>query len=119
MLKEVLDAALARKRLSVRSAAKEIGVAHTTLNRVLNGGPCDLDTVIKVAAWLNVRPAAILNVEGGSVDEIVELVPGLREVFTDARLLIEEGKAPATILDDVTAYARFKISEYRKDGKGS
>jgi plasmid maintenance system antidote protein VapI len=119
MLKEVLDAALARKRLSVRAAARQIGIAHTTLNRVLVGGPIDLETVMKISAWMGVRPAVLLDMESGGEAEIVELVPGLKEVLSEARLLIEGGKVPASILDDITAFARFKISEYSKDDKRS
>jgi transcriptional regulator with XRE-family HTH domain len=115
MLKDTLDAALVRKRLSVRSAAKEIGVSHTTVNRILAGGPFDLETAIKIAAWMGVKLSALLDAETGNDDEIVEFVPGLKGALMEARLLIQSGDAPTTILDDITAFTRFKVSEYRKD----
>lgn len=46
---------------SVRAAARDIEIAHTTLFRVIDGQSYDLDTLVKVCAWLNVSPCEVLD----------------------------------------------------------
>jgi DNA-binding Xre family transcriptional regulator len=46
---------------SVRAAARDIAIAHTTLFRVRDGQSYDLDTLIKVCEWLGVNPCEVLD----------------------------------------------------------
>ena len=113
MLRNLLDAKLGERRLSVRAAAKEIGVAHTTLNRVLAGGEVDLDTVVKISTWLNIRPAALLGIESNSdTDALLDAVPGLRDILKEIGERIAAGELGPEYLEDVTAYMRFRIGEH-------
>ena len=38
--------------LSVRELAAQIGIPHSTLNRIEHGHPCDSDTFAKILLWL-------------------------------------------------------------------
>ena len=40
------------ERLSVREAAKVIGVSSSTLNRFENGKPADQETIVRIMLWL-------------------------------------------------------------------
>ena len=43
---------LASRRLTFRTAAKQIGTSSATLNRICAGKPCDMETWLKVQTWL-------------------------------------------------------------------
>jgi transcriptional regulator with XRE-family HTH domain len=38
--------------IHTRELAKEIGVSHTTISRIMNGQTADISTVIKLLTWL-------------------------------------------------------------------
>lgn len=47
---------LASRRLTFRTAAKQIGTSPATLTRICAGKPCDVATWLKVQAWLFASP---------------------------------------------------------------
>src|SRR5687768_10090744 len=61
MLQILLENAMREKRLSAREAAEEIKVSHTTILRALKGEAVDVETIIKFANFLNIRPSELLN----------------------------------------------------------
>ena len=119
MLRNFLNEKITRNRLSVRAAAREIGVSHTTLNRVLEGSQLDLDTFIKFCEWLNVRPATMLGMETGNTLEILNEFPELRDALTDASRMIAEGRASSDFIRDVEAYIRFKVNQIEQASRNS
>jgi transcriptional regulator with XRE-family HTH domain len=103
------------KNLSSHAAAEQIGVSHSTILRALKGDKVDVDTIIKIANWLNVRPSELLNSMSDTslADEVAVLLshsPELEEEMKEAVARVKAGQLDAAILRDVLAYARYKFS---------
>jgi len=111
VLEVILKNKIAQKRLSIRSAALEIGIAHTTLNRILAGGNIDLDTILKISEWIGVKPSELLQLETDDVSLLVSSIPGLKEILAEAAEKIQTGELDISALADITAYAKFRVSE--------
>lgn len=48
----LVAASRGRRRLSLHTAAREAGIAISTLSRIENGFPCDVYTLITVLKWI-------------------------------------------------------------------
>ncbi len=119
-ISRMLKEAQKENNLSVRQMAEEIGVANTTLHRAMDGSQFpDIQTFIKVANWLGVSPASLINAE---VEEVVpdtlaariaivlQQEPRLAEVFGEAmERVINEEMDPDT-LRDLAAYAAYRLN---------
>jgi transcriptional regulator with XRE-family HTH domain len=119
MLKELLDTEMRKRGLSLRSTAVEIGVAHTTVVRLLKGDAADVPTLLKVCKWLNVSPSLILNSEENTdaravFSTIAEVVPGLLEVLEQATADFKVGALTAEDLEEITSFIAFRLKA-RKD----
>lgn len=99
--------------LSIRAAAREIGVSHTTLGRALSGEAVDLPTVTSISQWLGVDTATLLNAGAGDlandIAAFIELKPQLAPVFAEAIRRIEIGELDAEALNDVVRYVKFRF----------
>jgi hypothetical protein len=51
-LSELLDLWMKHREITVREAAKEIGVDHTVLHRFRHGEHCTSQTLGKILVWL-------------------------------------------------------------------
>jgi transcriptional regulator with XRE-family HTH domain len=123
MIKELLDAKVRERGLSYRTAAAEIGVSHSTVMRVLKGGPADVPTLLKICKWLNVEPAMILNSEENAsaqavFSSIAEATPGLMDVLQGATEDFKEGLLTAEDLEEITSFIAFRLKARKeKDAK--
>lgn len=43
---------MARKHITCREAASEIGCSHATVSRVCNGKPPDVENYLRISKWL-------------------------------------------------------------------
>ena len=112
MIKNILESKITKNKLSIRSAAKEIGIAHTTLNRVLVGGNFDLETIQKISKWIGVKPAELLGFEtNDDVSLLVSSIPGFKEILIKAVEKVKTGELKVSVLADISAYARFRVEE--------
>ena len=117
MLQRVLEGAMKEKNLSARDVGKALGVSHTTVLRAAAGEAIDLPTLIKIANWLKIRPAALLDSMGDddSLDARIAILydayPELRTVLEHAAKAISDGDADPSIIKDIVAYAEFRISK--------
>ena len=115
MLQKVLNQVLRDQGLSSRKAAGQIGVSHSTILRILRGDPFDVPTLVAIANWLHVRPATLLDTLGedpleAQVATLLERLPKLAGVLEKAATMIENGEASPAIMEDIVAYANFKLS---------
>jgi len=111
---------IAKRGISIRAAAKQIGVSHGTLDRVVNGLPIDLETLIPISNWLGVAPSTLVNSFGASPDPtvaaiklLIEKVPALEQIFVDAVEGIKSGEVDIATVRDILSYIAFRLTQSR------
>ena len=116
MLKEILDQELRSRRLGVRAAARQMGVAHMTLYRILKGDHVDLSTISIIAGWLGVNPSTLIdeNVPGvnalaSNLTVLLQSMPALSEMLASAVDRVEAGELDVSTLTEVLSYMAFKL----------
>lgn len=122
MLKRVLEERMRSGGLSARAVARETGLSHTTIIRILEGKNVDLDVITTICNWLGISVNNVLasdqNLDERStlvadIAAVVEQEPGLAEVFKDAVEEIKNGTMEPNDLRDIISYAKFKIQSKR------
>jgi transcriptional regulator with XRE-family HTH domain len=116
MLAKLLKEKCQKLDLSSRQAATEVGVSHATILRALRGDIVDLETLIKLSGWLNVKPATLLNTFSKSPDPLVDQVavllerhPKVREMFSKLMKAIEDEKTDPDVVDDIIVFAAYRL----------
>lgn len=118
-LQQLITEELTTRRLSYRKAAREIGIAHTTLIRIIAGEPCDMPTVQKIATWLNVSPSALVDSMGNGnehqevINAIVAVIsaePELEYVFLEAGNRLQNGTMSPEEFRELVRYAAFRFN---------
>jgi transcriptional regulator with XRE-family HTH domain len=127
MLAQVLQAELNKRGWSTRDLGKLLGVSHTTIIRILKGGTIEIDTMKKVCDWLHISVGDAVSAAAGEgktalaskVAILIEREPKLARVFEDAIGDFEGGKLSLEELDDIIAYASYRLgrSIERTDAK--
>jgi transcriptional regulator with XRE-family HTH domain len=105
--------------LTIREGARALGMSASTITRLLNGFPMDLETMIKVCNWLGVSPASVLNsqaIEGtdklaASIAMILEREPTLASIFREALEDVEKGKLSPEDVQEIVSYAAYRINQ--------
>lgn len=117
MLDKILKDELTKRGLSIREAAREIGVAHTTVARMVQGITVDIGTLQKTCDWLGIQLSTVLNVEDKSelgltskLAMILEKQPELAGVFAEALDELEAGRLTTADLADIMGYAAYRIN---------
>ena len=116
MLKVILQKPMEEKGLSSHSAAEAIGVSHTTILRALRGDAVDVDTIIKIARYLKLRPSDLLDVmgDGSSLPEQISILLSssreLEKEIGEAVERVKAGKLDVAVLRDIISYALFKMN---------
>lgn len=115
MLPSLLQNKIKSLGLSNRAAAREIGVAHTTLQRFLDGMAFDMDTVLKICKYLEVSPDVALNSLPEKSQPMNDLVmvlesePELAKAFYSAISELKEKRLTKEDVIDIVEYVTFKI----------
>jgi hypothetical protein len=85
--------------------------------RALRGGEVDLTTVIKISEWLGVKPSTLVNslvtTKSALPDQITVMLgkhPRLEAEFAKAVRAVVEEKVDPAIIEDIVAYASYKIN---------
>jgi transcriptional regulator with XRE-family HTH domain len=117
VLAKIFNKALDEKRLSYRAAANEIGVSHSTVGRVVRGEPADMPTIEKIAAWLNVPPSTLVDIEeegdaglAKRIESFVAQYPELARVFDEAIQRVEDGSMEPVVLRELIMYVSYRIN---------
>ena len=115
MLAKLLGNRIRERGISVRAAGREIGVAHTTIIRIIDGKPADIDTLEAVCKWMGVKVSDVLeiNTTGSIASKIallVERIPALGVTLTRAVAAVEAGELSGEDLREIVPYAAYKIS---------
>jgi transcriptional regulator with XRE-family HTH domain len=116
MLPKLLLDRMKERGLSLREAAQEIGVSHTTIARLLAGKPADIDTLDAVARWMGVPITSLIEVSVQGSDLVnqiavfVSAYPELAGVFRDVMQGILSGEVKPEVLTDVVAYTAYRLN---------
>jgi len=117
MLQRVLADRIRERGLSKRAAAREIGVAHTTLIRILEGANADMDTIMKISDWLKIPMSTLINAEqsdlASKIAVLIDKNPELGDVFVKAITEVIEGNISTDIIEDIASYTIFKINSQK------
>jgi transcriptional regulator with XRE-family HTH domain len=117
MLDIMLKQAMRERGLSSHKAAAEIGVAHATVLRVLKGEAVDINTLIKFANFLKVRPSELLNsmnTDATLPDQLAALLshsPELEATLKDAMERVRAGELKPATIADIVSYALYKLNQ--------
>jgi transcriptional regulator with XRE-family HTH domain len=116
VLSTLIQEKVRRENISIREAARRVGVSATTISRTMEGESVDVETLIKICDWLGVSPSNVIDSYlpstdglGKSVAAILETNPKLAEVFGEAIQRIAMGELPPDTLRDIVAYARYRL----------
>jgi transcriptional regulator with XRE-family HTH domain len=112
-LSSLLRSRMDSDKLSLRDAAKEAGVSHSTIKRILDGSDFGIDALLSICKFLNVPVSKVLNDDIGSLDSRVVMLlrryPDLGAVFGEAVERISTGELDPSIMSDLASYMEFKI----------
>ena len=104
--------------VSLRQAARQIGTSPTTLSRAMNGENIDVETLVKICQWLNVRPGMILDtfstgdlVLTQKIEALFSLEPKIKSLFIDLLIHFENQKIDTPIIEDILSYAVFRVKK--------
>ena len=114
---QLIEDRMQKNRYSIREVSRQVGVAHTTIIRVLGKETVDVDTLIKLCKWLGVSPAIALDgmIEtdrtlADQIATVLEAYPGLKEVFTEAMERLNRGEISPDTMADLIAYANYRLN---------
>ena len=123
LLQVLLQETINKRGLSIRKASRQIGMAHTTINRILGGESADIDTLVAICKWLEVQPSQLLDSHqegseglGAKIAVVTEMYPQFKEAFANAMDRLERGEISSDVVADLIAYASYRLSmeSYRK-----
>lgn len=116
MLHIILGNVMKEKGLSSHQAAKQIGVSHTTIIRILRKEVVDLKTVINIADWLSLKPSELINSMGSTktslgdqISSVLALYPQTRDMFGQTIKAIKDGSADPSVLAEIVNYANYRL----------
>jgi transcriptional regulator with XRE-family HTH domain len=107
MLANLAHIKIEKERLSVRRAAREIGISHATLLHLLRGRTLEMTSIEKVCRWLGVPVAAVLG-------PLPEPAPGsseLAQVVAQLLALAEIGGISEADAREITNFIRWKMQK--------
>ncbi len=117
MLDIFLKQAMREKGLSLRQLAEALGMSHTTIMRAANGEAVDLDTVLKLANFFNVRPSDLLNsmsTDATLPDQLAALLshsPELEQELADAVERVRAGNLDPNVIKEIVSFAHYKLNQ--------
>jgi transcriptional regulator with XRE-family HTH domain len=117
MLPVILKKELINRRLSIREAARQMGIAHTTLIRILQDEAVDLSTLDRVGAWMQSPVSAIIDCRRRGFPNVLNALslclsqnPKLEKALYEMVAKVEDGLIDSGIIEDVMAYITFRVS---------
>lgn len=117
MLSEILERKMRERGLSARGVAAELGVSHTTVHRILDGETIDLDTLLRLSRWLQVRPSTLLDMEGGgeessafaAIAAVAEQDPRLANLLIEMARGMRAGRLDEKAVAEILSFAGYRL----------
>ena len=108
---------MTKDRLSFRKAGDQVGVSHTTIQRVADGEQMDLPTTQKIADWLRIPLSTLLDLDSKTDDQLAKQIaavlyrePQLATVFGEAMKRVLTGEMQPDTFRALAQYAAFQIT---------
>jgi len=114
VLAQMVKDKINKNGLSVREAARQIGIANTTVHSVLEGNNVRLDILQKFAEWLDVKYSTLMDIQSEDpmlkkLAVLVEADPRLGRLFQGMIDDFELGKLTKEDVEDIMNYAEFRM----------
>ena len=118
MFPKLIAREIAHRGLSLREAAREIGLnSHGTLVNALAGKSVDIDTAYLICKWLNVPLSAA--VDTATEDEktiaaiaiVLNSAPELKKLFVRAADEVSKGNLPIEDFKEIVNFASWQIQK--------
>lgn len=117
MLGKLLLDEINERRLSIRAAARQIGIAHTTLQRVLRDNPTDLKTIKAIGEWLKIDIPTALGMKedqftniNAKLNIIFQRIPALADMLEEIFEEFDAGVIPISEIEEVIKYTTFRLT---------
>lgn len=108
---------LSRERRSVRSAAREVGIAHTTLQRIIDGEPFNYETAVKLSKWLEMPVSQVVNIEGDNttalatqIASVLRAEPKIATALSEGIERVLSGQMSQERLRELLAYMAYSLN---------
>lgn len=118
MFRNLIANEIARRGISVREAARQIGLnSHGTLINVLNGRPMEVETAHLICKWLGVPLTAAVESDDGSekalsaIATVLHSAPELEKLFIRAAEEVEKGNLSIGDFKELLDFTAFKIQQ--------
>jgi transcriptional regulator with XRE-family HTH domain len=105
----------------MRQVGRDTGLSTTTVGRILEGEPLDVDTLVTICNWIGVLPSEVLDSEsmlpsslGAKIAAAVSAEPELAKVFGEAIDLFTQNKMSQDELNDIVAYTTFRLRQIKE-----
>jgi transcriptional regulator with XRE-family HTH domain len=110
LLKEKL-----RSGMSKRQIGREIGVAHTTIGRVLDGQPIASSTLEKIAEWLDAPLGELAYGEPSDASKAISVIiaqePALGEIFSEMAERMQAGEISPETVREIIRYTAWRLQD--------
>jgi transcriptional regulator with XRE-family HTH domain len=123
MFPTLLKTTLDERNLSIREAARQIGISHTTLIAVINDKRnfdyCNIGTLKQICAWMGVPVTIVLD---ESIDPIYGLLvatitenPELKKLYNQMVIEIATGNLTYLDIQSIINYIEFILSKKKPE----
>lgn len=116
MLSRIVKEKIYQHRLSLRQAARQAGVSHTTIARIKDGKQVDVSTIVKIAHWLEIDYKTLLPGEDNNLQHTINSLyvlltnnPPLATELTRMVTSLQEGRIEQNDLDEIIKYIGYKV----------
>jgi transcriptional regulator with XRE-family HTH domain len=127
LLRTLLDDRIKQDGISIREAARQIGIGHSTVIRILGGEAADIDTLVAICKWLGISLSEVLNSElsgdtqlASEIATVIRANPQLEPVFREAMDRLKDGSIDPATIADLVAYTNYRLQiaqgKYGADG---
>ena len=104
--------------LSLSAAAKQIGVSHSTIDRIIRGETVEIDTLIKISEYLNtpveefLGDAKVTSERMERIANLFSMEPELADVMDKISKGIKTGEIDKKIITEIAAFIAFRLNHY-------
>jgi len=114
MLGKLVENRINERGVSVREAADELGVSHTTVRSVIAGKPTKFDILQTIAEWLDIDFTTAMGMYdkdpiANKISALMKADPRLGKVLTEMIEDYEAGNLSKEDVDDIINYASFRM----------